>query len=66
MDNIKNSTNYKTLSTYNTTYNSTDKNNDNNNMVKESYGAFSLSAAVRHPWAIPSAGDKQPVIPGVN
>ena len=63
MENIKNSTNYKTLSTYNTVKNN---DNNNNNMVKESYGSFSLSAAVRHPWAIPSVGNKQPVIPGVN
>lgn len=65
MENIKNPTNYKTLSTYNT-YNNTYKNTEKNNNIKESYGAFSLSAAVRYPWANPASGAKQPVIPGVN
>ena len=53
MDNIK-KINYKTLSTYNDKV-----------VVKEAYGAFSLSAVIRYPWS-PYPNDIRPVIPGVN
>jgi len=45
MKNIKNCNNYKTLGTYNS-------NILNSNSIRENFGgAFSISAAVRYPWA---------------
>lgn len=46
MKNIKNCNNYKTLGTYNSNINS----NIKSNTIKENFGAFSISAAVRYPW----------------
>jgi hypothetical protein len=64
MNNIKNFNNYKTLQTYwcKSPQISNDESRDKIK-VKESYGAFSLSAAVRYPW---SSDPRSVVVPGVN
>lgn len=60
MNNIKNSNNYKTLQTY---WCKSPQIPSDKIKVKESYGAFSLSAAVRYPW---SSDPRSVVVPGVN
>ena len=53
MDNIK-KTNYKTLSTYNDKV-----------VIKENFGAFTLSGVIRYPWSA-NPNDRKHVVPGVN
>ncbi len=49
MENIKNCNNYKTLGTYNSNILHS---NINYNSITENFGgSFSISAAVRYPWA---------------